>query len=82
MTAPAEYLIVFDRISRNHDVPPLTITATNPDDIAEEIYQYARPHLRSHDIEVIVDLGQGDGFITAGLIHTAGRFTIRRDATR
>jgi hypothetical protein len=69
------YRVTFERIGRNHAVPPLTTAATGADDLAEQIHSYARPHLRSHDYAVEVDLGEGKGFIAAGF-HSGGNFTI------
>lgn len=77
--------IVFDRIGRTHDVRPLDVElpvepeATFADRIAELVFDYARPHLRSSDVEVTVDVdrqtGEGRGFISCGF-HSGGRFTI------
>lgn len=72
-------LITFDRIGRTHDVPPLTVHATDPNKIAEAIYEYARPHLLSRDVDVWVDLAEQRGGITCGF-RTGGSFTIADQA--
>lgn len=75
MTAPAWYHVAFDRISRNHDVSPLKVHAVGADELAEEVWWYARSYCGSRDIDVIVDLGAMTGFVYAG-VRVAGRFTI------
>lgn len=64
----------FDRISRNHDIEPLPVSGT-ADDIAEQIYRYARPKCASRDIAVSVDLDELKGTIFAGF-HVAGSITL------
>lgn len=70
------YHITFDRIGRNHNVAPMIATVTDPDQLAAYIHKHARPHLRSRDYDVIVDMDKGTGFIACGM-HTGGEFTIR-----
>ena len=72
---PAGYRVTFDRIGRNHGVEPLTATAGDADELAEAVYRYARPHLASRDVEVVVDLAAGSGFIFCGF-NNGGTFTI------
>lgn len=80
------FAVTFDRIGRRHDVPPLVTTVDVepgpeyvPDRLACAIYDYARPFLRSSNVEVTVNLdgqtGEGNGFISCGF-HSGGRFTI------
>jgi hypothetical protein len=76
---PSPYVVTFDRISRNHNVPPLNV-AGGPQAIAEQIWDYARPKCGSRDIDVIVDMEAMAGTIYAGF-HVAGSFTLEaRDA--
>jgi hypothetical protein len=69
------YQVEFERIGRTHDVASLSATAADADVLAEVIYQYARPYLRSHDVEVIVNLQEMRGSIFCGF-HSGGTFTI------
>ena len=69
------YRLTFERIGRNHNVPDLVTGATNPDDIAEEVWRLARKNCGSRDLEVAVDLEAMKGHIFAGM-HSAGSFTI------
>jgi hypothetical protein len=85
-----KFIAEFDRISRDHKVPPLTVDVDegNPakgrhpspeqmaDQIAEQVYRYAYPRTISRGIEVVVDLDTMAGTIFAGL-HVAGSFTLR-----
>ena len=68
----------FDRIGRNRAVPPLTIAAKDPDEIAKAIYRYARRYVMSRDVEVTVN-GDGDtptgGTIFCGC-QVGGSFTL------
>ena len=73
----AEYLVTFERIGRNHDVQPLTVGAVSGDELAEAVYDYARPMLVSRDIEVFVNLDEGRGFIACGMAHNGGNFVIQ-----
>lgn len=77
MNAPAPYRVIFDRIGRSRDVAPLEmeIDVNGPNHLAELIHQYARPHLLSRDVEVVVDLEQGKGWIICGF-NNGGTFTI------
>jgi len=68
------YTATFDRIGRRHDVAPLEV-AGSADDIAEQIYRYARRFLASRDIEVATDLEALSGTIFAGF-HIGGSFTL------
>lgn len=69
------YTVTFDRIGRNHDVPPATFEDTEPDDLPERIYQYGRRHLGSRDVDVIVDLDEMTGRFVAG-VRNGGDFTL------
>lgn len=78
------YLITFERIGRNK-VDPLTVTAPNTEDlatdIARQVFEYARNHLVSREVKVIVKLDKdhpetgGKGSILAGF-RSAGMFTL------
>lgn len=69
------YLVTFDRIGRNHNVEPLNVQSDGPNHLAEQIYHYARPHLRSRDVDVVVDLDAGSGHILCGF-NNGGTFTV------
>lgn len=62
-----------DRIGRTHRQVTLTLTAADADDLAEQLYRACRPHLRSSDPDVTVDLTAGKAWILGG---RAGTFTI------
>lgn len=83
MTAPAIYRVSFqdNRIGRHHDVEPLTAGANDADDLAKQIYDYARPRLGSRDVEVAVDLEQMNGVILCGF-RPGARFTIEQQELR
>lgn len=87
------FLITFDRIGRRHDPDPLTLTVDDgpadavAEQIAEAVYDYARPMIVSTDLEVMLndpelseprplvsaDLNGMTGYLIAGF-HIAGRF--------
>jgi hypothetical protein len=69
------YRVTFERIGRDHDVAPLVTVATSADELAEVIYDYARPRLRSRDVDVYVDLEKQSGGILCGF-NSGGTFTI------
>lgn len=75
VTKPRTYVVEFERVGRNRNVKPLTTTARDADELAEKIYDHARPHLGSQAVHVDVDLDELRGFIMAGF-RDAGRFTI------
>jgi hypothetical protein len=62
MLASDRYRVVFDRIGRTHgsaDNPfGFEVDVLNADALAERAYYFARPHLRSRDVEVVVDLSE------------------------
>lgn len=66
MSVAKAYTATFDRIGRNHDVPPLTVTG-DADAIAEQVWRYARTKLGSRDVEVAIDLEGLTGRIFAGM---------------
>jgi hypothetical protein len=80
------YDIEFDRIGRNHAVPPTTaetlLRADRYSDrvtVSRAVASYARPYLASHGFDVEVDLAAdltGTGSIVAGF-RTVGTFTVR-----
>lgn len=72
------YRVTFERIGRNHSVAPLVAKAKSARELADHIYKYARPHLRSSDVDVFVELDAGKGFIACGM-HTGGSFTIANE---
>ncbi len=74
MSTGTAYVATFDRIGRNHNVAPLTVTG-NADAIAEQVWRYARTKLGSRDIEVSIDLDALTGRIFAG-VRNAGSLTL------
>jgi hypothetical protein len=89
MSRYAHYTIVFERIGRKYDVPELDLTVDEEDDdvitadvIAEAVYRYARKHLASREVEVVVELDEepnagGKGWLIVGGFRAAGDFTIK-----
>lgn len=76
-----QYTVAFTRIGRSHDVAPLSVGARDADHLAEQIYRYARPHLRSRDVDVLVDLDKMQGWITVGF-NNGGDFAIEAGGAR
>lgn len=76
-----EYRVTFERIGRNRGIVPLVTRAADGDQLAEKIHGYARPHLRSRDYDVCVDLANRCGFIVCGMVHSGGNFTIKQLST-
>lgn len=69
------YKVTFIQIGRG-DRPkpePVTITATNADDIARAVRPLIRPLLRSREFIIDVDLNAGAGLVDGGRF---GHFTI------
>lgn len=66
--------VTFDRIGHpSQGAPaPLDIPSSDPDEIAETVYRYARQRLASQDVEVVVDMDDMTAHIFAGL-RCAGR---------
>jgi len=72
----SSYIVTFDRIGRSHDVKPLHCHGIDgPNHLAEAVYHYARPHLLSRDVDVVVDLGAMRGSIFCG-VQSGGSFEI------
>jgi hypothetical protein len=80
MSAPnAElaYRVTFTRIGRNHSVAPLDVSAVDgPNHLAKLIFDYARPHLGSRDVDVVLEEDMRSGWIFVGGFRTAGTFMI------
>jgi hypothetical protein len=57
----------------------LIAKAADADYLAEQVHDYARPHLRSRDVEVALDLTECKGSIIVGF-HSGGSFTIAEQA--
>jgi hypothetical protein len=70
------FKVEFDRIGRTHDVPPLTTTATDADELADAVWEYARRYLVSHDYDVIVrGTAEDDDDLSRGKVSIGyGRF--------
>lgn len=63
------YLVRFERVGRDHYVPPQTFTvraAYAADDLASAIFRFVKPKLASRHFEVIVDLEKMHGSIEYG----------------
>ncbi len=71
-------IVTFERIGRNHNVAPLRTTAPTPELLEHAIYKHARPHLRSRDVEVILNDDLTGGVIACGM-HSGGAFTIKQE---
>lgn len=69
------YLVEFERIGRNHAVPPITVDAEGEADLARHIRAHARPHLRSADFDVMISADDMAGWIACGM-HSGGNFSI------
>lgn len=69
--AATRYRIEFERIGRDHFVPPLEVEADNGDVLAHHIHAYAGRFLGSKDYFVSVD--DDHGSIEGGRF---GRFTV------
>lgn len=84
MTLTTTYTASFDRVGISHKVAPLSIAVPNhlldngtgADFIAESVYRYVRPKLLSRDIEVQVDLDNGQGHILCGM-RNGGTFSVK-----
>lgn len=76
------YRVTFERIGRNHSVAPMVAKVEDADQLADYIHRHARPHLRSRDYDVKLEIagdGTGHGFIACGM-HSGGDFTITSEA--
>ncbi len=69
--AADRYRVTFERVGRNHFVPPLEVEADDGDALAHHIHAYAGRFLASKDYEVTVD--EDHGSIGWGRF---GRFTV------
>lgn len=74
------YRVTFDRIGRKYDPEPLVTDAASMNELAERVYDHARPHLLSSGIEVTASERDRRGYIHAGM-HTAGTFTFEEVET-
>jgi len=78
------YRITFDKIGRSHNVGSIAVASVEDDQVADriarQVFDVARGHLLSSDVNVIVELGEapgtgGQGYISAGF-QTVGTFTV------
>jgi hypothetical protein len=60
-----DYIVTFDRIGRDKQPPVMEVTAPDHFAVLDQIYKFARPRLRSNDIDVCVD-DDGTGTIFCG----------------
>jgi hypothetical protein len=75
------YRIVFEQINRGRQLPPLDIMKETDeplgaDVIAEVVYDHVKDHLRSREVEVVVDMSTSEGIIVVGGVRKVGSFTI------
>ena len=70
------YAVEFERIGRTRGLPVQHFAAVNGDDLAEQVWRFARRHLGSRWFDVTVDLEAMNGFIEFGRF---GRFTIAEE---
>jgi hypothetical protein len=56
-----------DGVGRRRDVRPLELTASDADDLAEQVHGAVERFLVSRLVEVHVDLEEGKGWVYAGL---------------
>lgn len=75
MSDATTYRVEFERIGRTHNVEPIVVEVGDADQLAELIHSYARPHLGSRDVDVVVDLEAMAGSIFCGF-HSGGNFTV------
>lgn len=64
------YDVHFDRIGRSYRDRTERFVARDADDLAEQIFRFARRHLTSRDFQVLVDLKTGRVTIDAGRFGT------------
>lgn len=79
--ATGTWTVHFDRVGRNHNVADLVYTSHGADELAEQIYRHARPHLGSRDMEVLVDLYAKAGWISCAM-RNGGNFTLTKASAR
>lgn len=75
------WIATFDRIGRNHDIRPLPVEGSWGE-IADQIYDYARPHLASREIDIAIHDDGTHGFIAVGGFRNGGNFTLADGAIR
>ena len=87
MTTLTTYRIAFDRIGRNHNAPPIAITAPDDDPaqaIAKQVFTHVLPRVNSREVNVEVELAEdcrsGKGTIFCGF-HIGGTFTVTATLT-
>lgn len=72
-----KYLCTFERIGRNHGVPPTEFDAGDEGGLAHLVYGFAGRYLASREYSVIVSLDpetdRGEGSIDGGRF---GKFTV------
>lgn len=67
------YQVTFDRIGRTRDLAPVTVTATDGDDLADRLYRHALRYLGSRDVLVEVTSPAGDPTPREALVYVGGR---------
>lgn len=80
--ATGTFTVQFERVGRNDNVADLTYTSRGREgELARRIYQHARPHLGSRDVEVLIDLYARRGWISCGM-RNGGNFTLTKAGAR
>lgn len=74
-----KFRLQFERIGRNHAIGVQEFEARDADHLAAQVYDLARRHTVSRDLDVWLNLEEGNGNIFAGF-HNAGTFTIEEVA--
>lgn len=69
------YLIEFERVGRNRNVAAIFVAVNGEAELARQIREHVRPHLRSRDFDVMLDMDAGAGWIACGM-HSGGNFSI------
>lgn len=74
------YLIEFERIGRNHGVPPVTVEANGEADLCRQIRAVARKHLASPSFDVLLEYAEDGETVIAGWfacgMHSGGNFAV------
>jgi len=69
---PGDYVVTFERIGA-HRPAPLSLTASSPEDMEEQIRRYANTYTKSGDILVCVEPPEPGRSLASGWISAGGR---------
>ena len=73
-----QFRCVFERIGRTRGITPVVFESRTADDLARQVYRFARPHLGSRTVEVLVNVDEQRGVILVGAGRPGGSFTVER----